>query len=952
MYPERTPLLVTLLVICAAVAAFIAVRRPFLRKLALRQVTRRRGEATLVVAGSVLGTAIIIGSLIVGDTLNFSVKQGAYDNLGPIDEIVASPAIVQGDEAARRLERLRGDPQVDGLLTVRGDQAAATTGSGGTRKADPRVSVWEVDFGKAAAFGGTTDGGSGLSGPAPGVGETVVNADLASALGIRAGDVLTVYLYGRPTQFRVARVVPTKGVAGAGTGAVTRNAFFAPGTLIQAAKATRSKVQPQTFTFVSNTGGVEGGNALSNAVDSKIKAALGPSVEKAKQRLLDAAKASGDSLGSFFLFIGSFSIIAGVLLLVNIFVMLAEERKSELGMLRAIGMKRSRLVRSFVIEGTVYALVASLVGIVVGIGVGRAVVIVAARIFNSFSAEEGGLALAFHVTLISIINGFAVGFLIAFLTVAITSMRISRINVIAAIRDLPTQGERRLRWRWVIASTILAVVFAAAAVPAIAASQGIGTYLYPALAVLSWGLAANTVRPEVLQGGSTVTFVILGTMLTFSAVFLVSQNQDIITRPLRPFMVRSTPGGLASRLAIAYPVARRFRTGAILIMYSLVVFTLVLITVLGGLINATVDNEVANASGGFAVRADFNPANPVPDPARTLTSGRFAGRVDATVPLLVSGGKVTNLASLSKPVDCIVVGADLAIAEAGLYPLTKRLAGLGDDRAAWKAVMADRRYVILDQFLGSTGGGPSSVTYKPGDTLTLTDPATGKAEQKTIAGILKSGGGFYGIAGTNFTSPTIMSATAAREQFGSQAKLTSLLLKPAPGVSDATLAADLQGQFLPQSLVATQVRQTVEKNFVATRSFFQLMQGFLALGLLVGIAGLGVVMVRAVRERRRNIGVLRALGFPARTVQRAFLTESSFVALEGIVLGTALSIVTSYLLFQNDPSFQGTGVGFPIPWLTIAVLVGASAVASLLATYWPARQASHIRPAVALRIAD
>src|SRR6266496_1948876 len=613
MYPERTPLLVTLLVICAAVAAFIAVRRPFLRKLALRQVTRRRGEATLVVAGSVLGTAIIIGSLIVGDTLNFSVKQGAYDNLGPIDEIVASPAIVQGDEAARRLERLRGDPQVDGLLTVRGDQAAATTGSGGTRKADPRVSVWEVDFGKAAAFGGTTDGGSGLSGPAPGVGETVVNADLASALGIRAGDVLTVYLYGRPTQFRVARVVPTKGVAGAGTGAVTRNAFFAPGTLIQAAKATRSKVQPQTFTFVSNTGGVEGGNALSNAVDSKIKAALGPSVEKAKQRLLDAAKASGDSLGSFFLFIGSFSIIAGVLLLVNIFVMLAEERKSELGMLRAIGMKRSRLVRSFVIEGTVYALVASLVGIVVGIGVGRAVVIVAARIFNSFSAEEGGLALAFHVTLISIINGFAVGFLIAFLTVAITSMRISRINVIAAIRDLPTQGERRLRWRWVIASTILAVVFAAAAVPAIAASQGIGTYLYPALAVLSWGLAANTVRPEVLQGGSTVTFVILGTMLTFSAVFLVSQNQDIITRPLRPFMVRSTPGGLASRLAIAYPVARRFRTGAILIMYSLVVFTLVLITVLGGLINATVDNEVANASGGFAVRADFNPANPVPD---------------------------------------------------------------------------------------------------------------------------------------------------------------------------------------------------------------------------------------------------------------------------------------------------------------------------------------------------
>jgi len=982
VYPERTPLLVGLLVACAAVAAFIAVRRPFLRKLALRQVARRRGEAALVVAGSVLGTAIIVGSLIVGDTLNFSVKQGAYTNLGPIDEIVASPTLAQGDQAADRLERLRGDPQVDGLLTVRGDQAAAATTSGGARRAEPRVNVWEVDFAKAAAFGGATDGGSGLAGPTPAAGETVLNAELAATMGIGDGELLTVYLYGRPAPFRVARVVATKGVAGVGTGAVTRNAFFAPGTLVQAARAAAGRTQPQTFTFVSNTGGVEAGSDASDAVEAKIRAALGPlasrgtSVDKAKQGLLDDAEAAGDGLGSFFLFIGSFSIIAGVLLLVNIFVMLAEERKSELGMLRAIGMKRSRLVRSFIIEGTVYALIASLVGIVVGIGVGRAVVVVAARIFNSFSAEEGGLTLAFNVTPISLVNGFATGFLIAFLTVAFTSMRISRVNIIAAIRELPTEGERRTKRRWVIASTILAALAAAAAVPAIATSQGIGTYLYPALAVLllcpllvrlapkrwvytgaslavlGWGLAANTLRPKVLEDGSTVTFVLLGTMLVFSAVFLVSQNQDLITRPFRPLILRPTPGGLAARLAVAYPVARRFRTGAILIMYSLVVFTLVLITVLGGLIDATVDNEVANASGGFAVRADFNPANPVPDPARTLTSGRFAGRVEAAAPLLLSAGRVTNLASFTKPVDTVVIGADPTIAEAGLYPLSRRLESLGDDRATWKAVMADPRYVILDQFLGQTGGGPPTVTYTPGDTLTLTDPATGKAERKTIAGLLKSGNGFYGIAGTNFVAPTIMADTAAREQFGAQAKLTSVLVKPAPGQSDDALAADLQGQFLPQSLVATRVRQTVEKGLVATRSFFQLMQGFLALGLLVGIAGLGVVMVRAVRERRRSIGVLRALGFPATTVQRAFLTESSFVALEGIVLGTVLSIITSYLLFENDPSFSGTGIGFPIPWLTIAVLVGAAAIASLLATFWPARQASRIRPAVALRIAD
>jgi putative ABC transport system permease protein len=982
VYPERTPALVTLLVLCAAAAVVFAVRRPFLRRLALRQVARRRGEAALVIGGSVLGTAIIIGSLVVGDTLNFSVRQGAYTNLGPIDEIVTSPTVAQGDQAAARLQSLRTDPEVDGVLTVRGDQAAAVTGAGADRRAEPRVNVVEGDLAAAEQFGGTLDGGSGLGGPTPARGEAVVNSDLADTMALRPGDEMTLYLYGRPQSFRVARVVPTRGVAGVSAGTVSRNAFVAPGTLVEGARGARSRMQPQTFTWVSNVGGVEAGDKASDAVDAKIRAALGPlasqgtSVEKAKQRLLDSAEAAGDGLGSFFLFIGSFSIIAGVLLLVNIFVMLAEERKSELGMLRAIGMKRSRLVRSFVIEGTVYALVASLIGILVGIAVGRAVVVVAAKIFNSFSAEEGGLTLAFKVTPISIVNGFALGFLIAFLTVALTSLRISRVNIIAAIRDLPTEGERRTRRRWVIASTVLAALAAAAAVPAVAASQGLGTYLYPALAVLflcpllvriapkrwvytgaaaavlAWGLLANTVRPRVLENGSTVTFVVLGTMLTFSAVFLVSQNQDVLTRPFRRFMLRPTPGGLASRLAVAYPVARRFRTGAILIMYSLVVFTLVLITVLGNLVNATVDNEVANASGGFAIRADFNPANPVPDPARTLTTGRFEGRVSEAVPLLLTPGKVSDLGRLSGPADTVVIGADPGIAEVGLYPLVKRLDGMADDRATWRAVMADRRYVIVDQFLGSSGGGPPTATYSPGQTLTLTDPATGRAEQKTIAGVLKSGNGFYGIAGTNFVAPTILSASATTAQFGAQAKVTSALVKPAPGVSDDALAADLQGQFLPQSLVATRVRQAVEKGFGASRGFFQLMQGFLALGLLVGIAGLGVVMVRAVRERRRTIGVLRALGFPSRTVQRAFLTESSFVAFEGIVLGALLSVLTSYLLFENDPSFAGTGIGFPVPWLNIAILVGAALVASLIATFWPAHQASKIRPAVALRIAD
>jgi putative ABC transport system permease protein len=970
VYPNLTPALVGLLAAALAVTAVIALRGPLVRRLALRQVNRRRGEAALVVTGSVLGTAIIVGSFIVGDTLNSSVRQGAYDHLGVIDEVVSSPSPAQGEEAAGRLARLAGDPDVDGLLTVRRHQAAVAKGGGAARRGEPRATVLEVDFAAAARFEGEA---ATLAGPAPGPGQAVLNDQLARSLGARAGDRLTFHLYGRPVELQVARVVPARGLAGFGDS----GAFVAPGTVDPAGAGS------ETLTLVSNTGGVEGGSAASDRVAGKLTAAIGPlagqgtSVDKPKQEVLEEARLAGDSLGSLFLFVGSFAVIAGVLLLVNVFVMLAEERKPELGMLRAVGMRRGRLVRGFVVEGAVYALTAAALGVVVGLGVGRAVVEVAARIFASFSPDEGGLDLAFKVTPTSLVNGFALGFLIAFLTVALTSIRISRVNIIAAIRDLPGEGGRRLKRRWVVLSTLAAAGAGAAAAVAIAASQGVGTYLYPAvavvalcpllvrflprravysaasLAVLGWGLVASTVRPRVFDDGSSATFIVLGVVLTFSAVLLVSQNQELLLRPLRPLLRRPSGSGLAARLAMAYPVARRFRTGAILIMYGLVVFTLVLITVFGSIVGSTVDRAVADASGGYAVRVDYNPSAPVADPAARFSGGRFAGRVQEVAPLSAAEARVAGLPGLAKPVDTTLVGATPTLGEHGSFRLHARLDRLGgDDRAVWRAVMADPRYVLVDQYLGDTGAGLTAITYRPGDTMTITDPSTGRTRQRTIAGILADDTAFDGIGEHSFGSPVVMAADGLREQFGPAARTTAALLRTAPGVPDETLAADLQGEFLPQGLVATRIRHLVEVGYAANRSFFQLMQGFLALGLVVGVAGLGVVMVRAVRERRRTVGVLRALGFPARVVRRAFLMESSFVALEGILLGTALSVVTAYLLFRNDDELQAAGGGFLVPWPAIAVLVGATAAASLAATAWPARKAARIRPAIALRIAD
>jgi putative ABC transport system permease protein len=969
VYPNLTPYLVGLGGVALLVTAFLALRGPVTRRLALRQVNRRRAEAALVVAGSVLGTAIIVGSLVVGDTLDQSFKQNAYRYLGVVDEVVSSPDPAQGEAAARRLETLRGDPAVDGLLTVRRHGAAVTNGG----KGEPQATVLELDFAAAARFEGP---GSALAGPAPGPGQVVLSDALAGALDARAGDRLTFHLYGRPLGLEVARVVPARGLAGFGE----RGALVAPGTIGWVAGPAGARAGPETLTLVSNAGGVETGAAASDQVKGKLQAALGPlahqgtAVATPKRELLDEAELIGGEFGALFLFVGSFAIIAGVLLLVNVFVMLAEERKSELGMLRAVGMRRGRLVRGFVVEGTAYALAAAALGLVAGLGVGWAVVEATGRIFAGFT-EEGVPELAFTVTSTSLVNGFAAGFLIAFLTVALTSVRISRVNIIAAIRDLPPGTGRPLKRRWVLASTLVAAGFGAAAAVAVAGSQGVGTYLYPALAVaalcpllvrllprravytgaslavLGWGLVANTVRPELLDDGSTATFVVLGVVLTFSAVLLVSQNQELLLRLGRPLLARPSASGLSARLAVAYPVARRFRTGATLSMYGLVVFTLVLISVLGAVIDSGVDRAVASASGGYALRVDYNPQAPVADPATRLMGGRFAGRVAGVAPLETAEAEVAGVPGAAKAVPATAVGATAALAGHGLFPLDARLDRLGDDRAVWRTVLADPRYVVVDQYLGYEESGMDAEVWHPGDTLTLTDPGTGRSERKTVAGVLADTTAFEG-GGELPASPLVLAAGGLQEQFGARARPSGALLALAPGVSDRAVAADLQGAFLPQGLVATRMRHVVEQDYAANRSFFQLLQGFLALGLVVGVAGLGVVMVRAVRERRRTVGVLRALGFPARVVRRAFLLESTFVALEGILLGTALSIVTSYLLFRNDPDLSASGVAFPVPWQSISVLVLATAAASLAATAWPARQAAKIKPAVALRIAD
>jgi putative ABC transport system permease protein len=963
MYPGLTAPLGVLLAIAFSVLGVAALRRPTLRRLALRQIARRRTEAALVISGSLLGTAIIVGALVVGDTLGFSVRQTAFHTLGPIDERVVSTTAEQGQVISANLSHaLAGDHEVDGLLSATFQQGAALRVAGATRLAEPRVWLWELGQSEGPGFG------AAQADLAPRPNSVILNQNLAFTLKAHQGDAVTLYLSGQPRSFLVQRVVAARGVAGTGFGATeNRNAFLPSGTLASTSPDTHA------VTWISNRGGVTAGATSTATAAAKIRTGLGPlagkvAVETPKREVLLAAERTGDSLGGLFLMIGSFSIIAGALLLVNIFVMLADERKGQLGMLRAVGLKRSGVVGAFTLEGAIYALVATGLGVVAGLGVGRGVAFLAAKIFSSWSADGTGLDVTFSVSGTSLVNGAALGLTISLATVLLTSTRISRFNIIAAIRDLESHPVDRHRRRRLVLSTTLAGLLAAVAVPTVLASQGVGTLLLPSLAmlcttpllqrvlsrsharsvvstaVLLWALLANLVRPRIYDTASMSIYVVLGCLLAFSAVVLLSENQQIVLRPLRRLLGRPSENALSVRLGLAFPLSNRFRTGATLSMYTLIMLVLVLLAEMGGVLHQSVDEQVRSSTSGYDLRLDVNPAA-APSPLSALTAPAYANRIQRVTQLTTAFVRSSDPGHrTSDAIDTVLVGvpgdsvSDLAFAH--------RLTGLDTDAAVWHAVETHTDYVVVDPFFGATGG-PGGQYYAPGDTFSVIDPQTGVSHRKTIAGVLRNATVFY-VPNRPASFPAITSSAAVTAQF-SGAAASSALVRTTPGAHPAQMVTELQGEFLSASLVATPLEQTIRKLFDANLAFFRLMQGFLALGLLVSITGLGVVMVRAVRERRRTIGVLRALGFRAGAIERSFLVESGFVAFEGVVLGAFLGVLTTWLMYQKSAVFDGIREGFPILWGTVTWMASAAVLGSLLATWSPARHAARVLPAVATR---
>lgn len=119
------------------------------------------------------------------------------------------------------------------------------------------------------------------------------------------------------------------------------------------------------------------------------------------------------------------------------------------------------------------------------------------------------------------------------------------------------------------------------------------------------------------------------------------------------------------------------------------------------------------------------------------------------------------------------------------------------------------------------------------------------------------------------------------------------------------------------------------------------------MGLLVGVAGIGVVTVRNVSERRRTIGMLRAIGLRQRQVLAIFFIEVSWIAMLGMLNGLLLGYGFHRALYQAI--WESEGAAFTFPWTSTLLLFLLGWLIVFLTTYLPVKQASKIPPSAALR---
>lgn len=579
---------------------------------------------------------------------------------------------------------------------------------------------------------------------------------------------------------------------------------------------------------------------------------------------------------------------AAVLVATSTFRIVFTRRVRQLALLRAIGASSRRLAVALVVEGAVVGLPAGAIGVLVAWGCGQLVPPVAVWFGHSLSAPS-------HVPLTEAVLTVAGTGLLAVLAVLAPSVTASRVSPLQALRhaasgDAGSKGVGR---------TPLGLLCAVGA------------------AVLAW--RQNGALPQPGEDGydrfEALTVVVLSGGLAFLA--LIALGPRLVRPVLAALAVPLRRVGTAGRLAVAGVGGAPGRAASVSVVVALGICLVG--STLTCLASLTAYDRYRQAA---AAPADFSLTERDGKALDRSLAADLRSRQELTH---VSAFRTAEVVERAR--SATISDLDLGTVRSGVG-LTARTGSLDRLRPAHVVVDADHAHML---------------GVRAGDRVTL--KYQGRTVHFTVAATLPGGGPY----GANFfvtaldltrmgadTAPTVITADAAGDgpqgRLRAQRALTATLTGPERG-GGRVIAEGPAGQ-------------NSESDDLRTMATTVIMM--LGLTVLVAVAGVATTASLTVVERKRDFGLLRALGLGAAAVHRVVTAECALYGVLGAVLGLALGLPYSWLVVR----VAEVSAPFSVPVGSLAAVCAGLVVVTAAAGMLPALRASRTSPTTAVARAE
>ncbi len=963
-----------------AVLVVYILRERKLFRIAARYVVRHKGRNFLSVLGIAIGVSMIGATMIISDSFNHSFRVEADENLGRVDLIVSNQAGTYSMDDFRAIrDDLLASEFMNRIEGIAPRMILPTTAKDNRTSAITKIQVVGFNDTYDEIFGDFTpvDGSdasvnvSDLLPPDDLTGwdpyRCIITEKVAGNLRAQVGDGLILTDIQSPDVTHEVKIV---GIAQEKSGKVA--GMYADGVfMLHNVSQELFFTHPfagvlnlTTITVISTKDYQNDSAPIYAYLQEFLRDEFGTDHEfEVVQAKIDAYDEIVGHSAIIILMLTMFSmliIIGGVLLIVNTQAMGAEERVTEIGMLRAIGAYQEHVRLLFIFEGIILSLVGSLVGIGFGISVSKLLI----EGLPIFGRESGSTQLIILPG--SLIDSFCAGFLITMAMVILPAISISRVKVVTAVRGYMSEvTAKQMGNRLMIFGGALLGISGVmlASFPLEGSSTSVMIWItFGNVAILGAGLLISRLNWRTtitVTGGAIIAYstfslfriVMLAPtipgffigiiFLILAMIIIIGVNIDNIAAffmgILHPMSRKARP---ITRISSRYLTRKRLRTTLTFSVFSFILCMTVVLQVVTSSFTADPELQANRTSGGIDLVGRFYV------PTNDFINQRIED-FNSSIRLAIGlTSKTTDLEFGENSREFNIYGVDPDFFNlVNLHFLSgERNATRDEIRANWTTAVAS-----------------PDITELAAEQVTNAFTMQVQNGTKLDCEIIAEVNYIPGLA-SFFSNMMLMDRDALEEYFPSDAgpgDVDTVLIDvdfgedmPYSKFVDRLdfLARELETEFEVYGLTLSTVHAEIldSQADLTENTFFFLL--FMNIGLLIGVFGIMISNFRGVSEREQVIGVMRAIGYQRKDIALSVVLETLLVTSFGVIVGYISGL--TFMLATYGAIFNKFGFPLVIPHNQLAIYIIAILGLSVLSAYIPARRAAKTHPAEALRTFD